>query len=113
MYRNGIAVDFDGTLFEDAFPDIGEPIIPVIEFCKRQKWLGYPVILWTCRGGERLQAAIDACREQGLEFDAINDNPFSEYAHLGVTRKIHADLYIDDKAIQPSDIIEMIERWAE
>ena len=104
MYRNGIAVDFDGTLFEDKFPDIGEPVVSVIEFCKQQKWLGYTVILWTCRSGPRLQAAIDMCREHGLEFDAVNDNPFSMYTHLGATRKIYADLYIDDKSALPNDL---------
>jgi len=106
MYKNGIAVDFDGTLFTDQFPGIGEPIPEVIEFCKLQKWAGYPVILWTCRTGPRLQEAIEACRKQGLEFDAINDNPFSEYRELGATRKIYADLYIDDKNMRPRDIQE-------
>lgn len=106
MYRNGIAVDFDGTLFTDKFPGVGEPVLEVIEFCKRQKWHGYPVILWTCRTGPRLQEAIEACRQQGLEFDAVNDNPFSEFKDLGTTRKIYADLYIDDKNMLPSDVME-------
>lgn len=98
VFKNGIAVDYDGTLFTGSWPGIGKPRKRLIEWCIRQQKKGTPIILWTCRAEERLQAAIDACKEQGLTFDAINDNPFSEFASLGASRKIHADRYIDDKA---------------
>jgi hypothetical protein len=99
-FKNGIAVDFDGTLFKTKWPEIGKPRKLILWFCKWQQRKGTPIILWTCRQGELLQEAIEACKQQGLIFNAINDNPFSEFAHLGSTRKIHADLYLDDKGFR-------------
>jgi hypothetical protein len=101
VYKNGIAVDFDGTLFRDRWPEIGKPRKRLIKWLIRQQKKGTPIILWTCRQGRRLQTAISACRDQGLEFNAVNDNPFSEFVSLGASRKIHADLYIDDKSKWP------------
>ena len=98
IYKNGIAVDFDGTLFSDKWPEIGNPRKRLIKRLIKHQKKGSPIILWTCRQGRILQKAINACREHGLIFDAINDNPFSEFASLGAGRKIHADVYIDDKA---------------
>ncbi len=103
-YKNGILVDFDGTLFEDEFPNIGKPIKKVIKFCKRHQQEGTPIILWTCRQGQELENAVEACAAHGLEFDAVNHNPFSEFAHLGAGPKPYADLYIDDKSMHPDDI---------
>lgn len=98
-YNNGIAVDFDGTLFTSNWPRIGKPRKLVIWFCKWQQKKGTKIILWTCRQGPLLQEAVEACRAKGLEFDAVNDNPFSCFAGLPSSRKIHADMYIDDRAI--------------
>ncbi len=64
-----IAVDFDGTLCENKYPDIGAPIPTVIEFVKRQKADGDIVILWTCRAGQQLADAVTWCKNQGLIFD--------------------------------------------
>ena len=68
------AVDFDGTLCEDAFPEIGAPRFAVIEFVKAARAAGDKVILWTCRVDDRVEAALAWCAEQGLVFDAVNDN---------------------------------------
>ena len=95
-----IAVDFDGTLADtDATQIYGanENLIAKL-IILRQK--GNKIILWTCREGERLQEAVDWCRGYGLEFDAVNDNLRELKDEFGNNpRKIAADVYIDDKAV--------------
>ena len=93
-----IAVDFDGTLCRNAWPDIGPVNEPVMEYVKRQQQTGAKIILWTCRKGDRLDAAVEWCKEQGLTFDAINENlPEIVKAFGGDCRKVYADEYLDDK----------------
>lgn len=95
-----IAVDFDGTLCENAYPEIGEPKEDIIQVVKNYKENGWKVILWTCRNREQLIQAVDWCLEQGLEFDAINQNiPETQKMFGGDTRKVFADIYLDDKNI--------------
>ena len=94
------AVDFDGTLCESIFPGIGEPNIALITHLIKRKKQGNKLILWTCRVGERLQEAVEWCRDYGLEFDAANENLPEMIEKFGEdTRKIFADVYIDDKAV--------------
>lgn len=107
-----IAVDFDGTLCENKFPDIGAPKPLVIKYIKRQQAKGAHIILDTCReNGTRralLDEALQFCAEQGIKIYAVNenpDNPFPEEYGTGYDgRKVFADIYIDDKAINVSDI---------
>lgn len=96
-----IAVDFDGTLVEDKFPEIGKPNDPVFELlCKAQENC-VKIILWTCRNGERLDQAVKFCESHSqLKFDAVNDN-IPEVLGLfpGNARKVYANEYWDDKAV--------------
>lgn len=94
------AIDFDGTLSFGKYPDTGPANEGLINFLVIRKKKGDKLILWTCREGEFLQRAIDFCRNNGLEFDAVNDNLPENIAQYGVnSRKISCDFYIDDKAI--------------
>ena len=94
------AVDFDGTLCESAYPGIGAPNMFLIEHLKKRRSQGNKIILWTCRCGEHLKAAVDWCRDLGLEFDAVNENiPEHLQMYDSESRKVFADVYIDDKAI--------------
>lgn len=93
-----IAVDFDGTLFETDFPEIGKPKREVIEWCQMHQKSGAKIILYTCRESERLDAAIEACRREGLIFDSINKNPFTAWGLTEQSIKPFADIYLDDKA---------------
>lgn len=102
-----IAVDFDGTIATDRFPNIGEPVFFAIECLRKFKEVGHKLILWTCRedSPERkyLTEAVEFCRSHGVEFDAINENtPDSPYNLLGKSRKVYADIYIDDKSVLPT-----------
>lgn len=115
-FRRVIAVDFDNTLFKtEEWPTIGAPIYETIDYCKDQKAAGAVLILWTCRTGEDLKAAVEACRTVGLEFDYINENTPDDVAHFGNdSRKINASLYIDDRAIRPEDLKkegEKMKKW--
>lgn len=93
-----IAIDFDGTLFETDYPTIVSPNLGVIDAAKWCKECGDKLILWTCREGPELDAAIQACREYGLEFDAVNDNlPEMKEKWGNNPRKVSADDYWDDK----------------
>lgn len=96
-----IAVDFDGTLFTNAWPNIGEPIEGTINAVKAEQAAGSKIILWTNRIGDKLQEAIDACKKQGIEFDAVNDNLPEIVEEFGVNcRKIFANEYWDDRAVR-------------
>lgn len=107
-----IAVDFDGTLCENKFPDIGAPKPLVIEYIKRQAAAGAHIILHTCRENGTRRALLDEalrfCSEQGIELYAINENPGNKFPEEYGTgfdgRKVFADMYIDDKAVNTSDI---------
>lgn len=107
MTKKVYAIDFDGTLCINAFPSIGSPIQEVIEYTKGIIEEGHKVVLWTCRTGERLQEALDWCDEQGIIFDAVNENLDENIKLYGSdTRKVSADYYIDDKAINVEEIIK-------
>lgn len=102
MKRNYIiyAVDFDGTLCESKFPEIGSPNIGLINRLIKKRKKGNKLILWTCRVNERLEEAVEWCRKFGLEFDAVNENLPEIVAYWGSeSRKVFADVYIDDKAV--------------
>ena len=100
-----IAVDFDGTLCGNCWPGIGPPRQGVINYVKSQKQNGAKIILWTNRSGERLDAAVSWCEEQGIVFDAVNENLPDIIERFGSDpRKIYADEYIDDKTNHPDSI---------
>jgi hypothetical protein len=92
------AVDFDGTLCENAWPNIGAPNYAMLEYCINLRACGHKLILWTCRDGDSLREAIEWCSGYGLAFDAVNENLPERIALFGTDpRKVGADYYIDDK----------------
>ncbi len=94
------AFDFDGTLCAEAYPAIGKPNKAMIRYAKKLKEKGNRLILWTCRNGNHLENAVSWCREQGIEFDAVNQNLPEILEKFGSdSRKITADYYIDDKLL--------------
>jgi hypothetical protein len=100
-----ISVDFDGTLCQNAYPEIGAPNGFIIAYVKDQKALGAELILNTMREGKMLDVAVEWCREQGVEFDAVNDNLGRMKAfYANNPRKIFANEYIDDHNVSFSEI---------
>lgn len=103
-----IAVDFDGVLVRDEFPNIGQPNYNMIEAVKGVIEAGHEVVLWTCRVERELIAAIEWCREYGIQFHAINGAaPSNKIKYAGVysttPRKIYANYYIDDHGVGYSE----------
>ncbi|MBP8944632.1 MAG: hypothetical protein KBG25_01815 [Paludibacteraceae bacterium] len=93
-----IAVDFDGTIVKHAYPKIGTEIPFAIEALKRlQTEYQHRIILWTVRQGKELEEAVEYCRKRGLEFYAVNKNYPEETENDSQSRKIRADIYIDDR----------------
>lgn len=104
MRQKIIAVDFDGTLFEQMaekdWPTPGAPRQAVIDYVLEQQRQGARLILWTNRTGRPLGIAVQKCHEYGIDFDAINANlPEMIEKYDNDCRKIFADEYIDDRAI--------------
>ncbi len=94
-----IAVDFDGTLCANRWPEIGNPNVKLIDYLKNRQKNGDKLILWTCRTGLCLSEAVNWCLEKGLDFDSVNANILEVRDLFGIEGgKIYADIYIDDKA---------------
>lgn len=91
-----IAVDFDGTIVEHKYPQIGKTIAFAFDTLKQLQNENHTLILWTVREGELLQEAIKFCADNGLHFFAHNAN-FPEEDRAIAPRKLKADLFIDDR----------------
>jgi len=94
-----IAVDFDGTIVEHEYPGIGKEKLFAFQTLKEMEKLGARLILWTFRAGMELDEAVEYCRKNGIEFYAVNKNYPEEIFDETVSRKIDADIYIDDKNV--------------
>ena len=94
-----IAVDFDGTIVDDEYPGIGKPIIFAFETLKKLQDKGHRLILWTYRKGTTLDEAVKFCEENGIVFYAVNCSFPEEEFDTTHSRKIHADIFIDDRNI--------------
>lgn len=102
-----IAVDFDGTLVEHKYPEIGAKKLFAFETLRELQKRGDQLILWTYRYGKLLDEAVDFCRKNGVEFYAINKNyPEEEYDGNEMSRKIDADVYIDDRNVEFGGVID-------
>ena len=95
-----IAVDFDGCLAVNKWPEVGEPIWKNINRLKEEQANGTKVILWTNRVGEPLEKAVGFCKEHDIHLDAVNENlPEIVEAFGGDCRKVFANEYWDDRAV--------------
>lgn len=96
-----IAVDFDGTIVEHRYPEIGEERPFAIDTLKMLIKDHHRLILWSVREGKLLEDAINWCRERGVEFYAVNrdypEETMDNNQHF--SRKLKADYWIDDRNI--------------
>lgn len=93
-----IAVDFDGTIVEDAYPEIGKAMPFAFQTLEMLQKDGHRLILWTYRSGRKLKEAVEFCRDNGIEFYAVNKSfPEEQFNEREASRKINADLFIDDR----------------
>ena len=90
-----LAVDLDGTLLKDDHPALGKPIPGLDAVLKAVRAAGWVVVIWTVRTEDsKIRKYLE---EEGIPFDYINENP---YGPAGGSRKIYADVYLDNRAIQ-------------
>lgn len=96
-----IAVDFDGTIVEHRYPEIGAERPFATDTLRMLIKERHKLILWTVREGQLLQDALDWCKERGVEFYAVNKDFPEENVEKNIhfSRKIKADLFIDDRNI--------------
>lgn len=94
-----IAIDFDGTITEDSYPEIGELRKELFAILLKLQNDGHELILWTCRMGDKLNEAVKFCNDNGLYFSKINENSDSIIKTGWNPRKIVADIYIDDRSL--------------
>ncbi|MCE3228993.1 MAG: hypothetical protein K0S32_3544 [Bacteroidetes bacterium] len=94
-----IAVDFDGTIVEHKYPAIGKEMLFAFATLKELQKKGHKLILWTFRAGDTLTEAVEFCRKNGVEFYAVNRNYPEEVMSDSISRKINADIFIDDRNV--------------
>ena len=93
-----IAIDFDGTIVDDRYPGIGKPLPFALETLKMLQRDGHRLILWTYRHGTKLNEAVSFLENKGIHLYAVNRSyPEEKTSPNDVSRKIHADLFIDDR----------------
>lgn len=98
-----IGVDFDGTIVEHKFPEIGEPLPAAFDVLKQLKRAGYKLMLWTCRedlpSRPLLTEATEFCRNHGIVFDYVNASPRDYRPEDCLRRKPDMDVLIDDRVL--------------
>lgn len=94
-----IAVDFDGTIVEHKYPAIGKELPFAFETLKMLQKKQHQLILWTYRYGKELDEAVEYCKSKGVEFYAVNKSYPEEQYDPTISRKIHADLFVDDRNV--------------
>jgi len=111
-----IAVDFDGTIVEDRYPEIGEERPFATEVLRKFIQKRHKLVLWTVRNGKLLDEALKWCEERGVQFYAVNsDSPemMKEERSKYHSYKLNADVFIDDKNVSGlptwTEIYEIVE----
>ncbi len=97
-----IAVDFDGTIVEHRYPEIGPELPFAVDTLKMLIADKHKLILWSVREGQLLEDAVNWCRERGIEFYAINKDFPEENEKLNqhYARKLSSvDVWIDDRNV--------------
>lgn len=112
-----IAIDFDGTIVDHEYPAIGKEKLFAFITLKELQKRGALLIMWTFREGRELQEAVDYCRQNGIEFYAINRNYPEEQWTDGTPRKINVDIFVDDKNVGGfpgwGEVLNMIDPWSD
>ena len=91
-----VGIDFDGTIVEHKYPEIGLPVPGALETMAELIQNGHKIILWTMRSGDTLQAAVDYLTAAGIELYGVNMNPDQ---HWSTSPKAYCHVYIDDAAL--------------
>lgn len=100
-----LSIDFDGTIVEEGFPEIGKIKPRTVELMKQAKEQGHIIIVWTARSDIHLEKAREFLIKNEIPYHFINENPEDEYAKKGIQgRKLFSHVYLDDRAVHVDDI---------
>lgn len=99
-----LALDFDGTVVENRYPEVGAVLPGCISWLRLLQASGVRIILWTMRSGEQLAEATDLLVEAGIELWAVNGNPAQ--GSWTSSPKAHADVYVDDRALGVPTVLD-------
>jgi hypothetical protein len=102
MNKKVVAVDFDGTICENAFPHVGAPKWNVIKKLREWHEQGHIIVIWTCRTDQTALDAVRFLNENKIPYDYFNEYPLNSWGDW--TRKIFAHIYLDDRALNVADI---------
>jgi hypothetical protein len=96
-----ICIDFDGTIVDHRFPEVGVPVPGALEWMGKFQNAGARLILFTMRSdggrhGDVLTNAVNYLKENGIQLYGINKNPTQ--VHWTSSPKAYGQLYIDDAA---------------
>lgn len=97
-----IAVDFDGTIAEHEYPNIGALKPGAKETINKWYDAGHKIIIWTCRMNKEAEEAKQFLIDNGINFHTLNENanPSDEF---NPEPKVFAHLYIDDRGFRFTD----------
>ena len=114
-----ICVDFDGTIVDHRFPEIGLPVPGAVDWMLKWQDAGAKLILFTMRSdggkiGDALSRAVEYLKQNGIELYGVNKNPTQ--VHWTSSPKAFGQLYIDDAAfgsplIQPEGFQRPCVNW--
>jgi hypothetical protein len=92
-----IAIDFDGTLHRGKdWPETGAPAPGAVEAMQRLKEDGHYLIVWTCREGQYEADMVNWLIKHKIPFDCVNEHAPGVEVFGYESRKVFADVYIDD-----------------
>ncbi len=115
-----ICVDFDGTIVDHRFPEIGPPVPEALEWMGKIQAAGGRLILFTMRSdggkhGDVLSQAVNYLSANGIKLYGVNENPTQVY--WTKSPKAYGNIYIDDAAfgcplIQPEGFQRPCVDWS-
>ena len=109
MKKLVIAIDFDGTIVTNKYPDIGYLKRNAKEVINELFDAGHDIIINSCRQGREEREMVEFLIDNEIKFNAVNENLCYRIEEYGNDcRKIGADVYIDDKAY-PCNIMNWID----
>lgn len=90
-------VDFDGTVCEHKYPDIGQDNPGAVETLRALQDNGHKIILYTMRAGDTLIEAENWFIDNNITLWGVNENPTQR--RWSRSPKVYAHVYIDDAAL--------------
>lgn len=108
--RLTVAVDFDDTMADNHYPECGELYPHVKDVINNLQLKGVYFILWTARVGVELDAVKEMLIRNGIFITTVNHN--CDHAPYR-TRKIYADIFIDDRGILGLPLMKGKPDWCE